>query len=619
MADTIPFGSSSNQMQSTSQAPSTIPFGTSQPTNTPTSNDIFGLYPSGQSQQSLSESIWNNINKIGTTMVKTGIPGVAPLGAGISAVSGLGNYANDVKSAFQGGQQQLKEGVSDINNANSPVDGLTSGLKAESGVASMISSPIAPLLKPLGDAVNAAGEGINMIPGATNFLNKNGDAIQKVAEPLANAGNVTGTILGIDQVAKAAPKFLQDTQNTVSSAIQNQRQARMQSTIEKANQVTGRIIQGTSEDVAHAQNALRTVDVNGVKTYGDLYTVLNDQVNALAKAQDNYFEQNQGSPKPLSDTTLSSKVGDSTVSHNYVQDAIDQLKAHYQAINDPTSLEKINQLEAKGNSEGLTVKDINDLARLHGQELNAFNANGQAASGLAKQAAENTRSGLKATAREMFNDPVYKSTDTTMSDVIRTRDLVEKVADKVTQLQQKIQPRSLGEKVGRLAGAVINVMGMNTPKGLIEYFLGRGTGLKTLNALDLEASLSKNLKFLNGALDPNASSATITNNLQSILNAANKTLNDKNIQPGLSMKNVGPDPMKVAQNIGGNDIKLIQDFMEKPDSLTTYMKLQPLLESEKLTDMPIGKLHDFFQNVVDQRNAPNFKVSSNQSKNGKSL
>ncbi len=70
--------------------------------------------------------------------------------------------------------------------------------------------------------------------------------------------------------------------------------------------------------------------------------------------------------------------------------------------------------------------------------------------------------------------------------------------------------------------------------------------------------------------------------------------------PGLGS---GPDPIKIAKKIGGADIKNIQDFMEKPDSLTAYMKLQPLLESEKLTDMPIGKLHDFFQNVIDQRNS----------------
>lgn len=287
------------------------------------------------------------------------------------------------------------------------------------------------------------------------------------------------------------------------------------------NKVTGEIIQGKVEDIAKGKTALSQIDISKVKTYKDLGATLDKKIADDSNALDATLETNK-TVKKLNDLSLKEKAGKMTVSHNYVKDAIAQLKEHYTAINDNVALAKIQATEAKAVKDGLTVKEINDIAKEHGQAINAFNANGQAASGLTKQAAENTRMGLKNTARDIFGDKAYKAADEQISATIRTRDLVNKIEEDVNKLQQKIKERSLGEKAGRLVGEVVNLIGVGGPKGLVEYFLGRGTGLKTLNALDLEAVLSKNLKNLQKALKDNATPAEIENDLNEILTPSTK-------------------------------------------------------------------------------------------------
>lgn len=468
----------------------------------------------------------------------------------------------------------------------------------------------------------------------------------------------------------------------INPILEASKASRIASDAKAVDNLAGQIIQGTTKDIAKAKSALGNIVTTGIKTYKDLASVLTDKISTISNKLDETLATNTET-KPLADLTHTFKVGESDISHNYVQDALDQLKSHYQATNDVAGLEKITQLETKAGSEGLTVKEVNDLAKEHGNTINAFNANGQAASGLTKQAAENTRTGIKATAREMFgNNPVFKAADSQLTNLIRTRDLVSNVAENVNKLQQKIQARGLGEKVGRLVGEVMNVVGLNSPKGFIEYFLGRGTGLKTLNALDLEKGLARNLKNLQGALAPGATEADVESHLQQIIddahtsksgtpkissqsldnaskgspttmqNADNASQTSMNANSSPNMPdNISKTPEKstetstaspapesalsflknnitsqkgfvknpfadttkavasVAKNIGGKDISLIQDFMEKPNSLETYMKLQPVLESSGLDKMDIKELPRFFQKVINERNAPEFGES----------
>lgn len=80
----------------------------------------------------------------------------------------------------------------------------------------------------------------------------------------------------------------------------------------------------------------------------------------------------------------------------------------------------------------------------------------------------------------------------------------------------------------------------------------------------------------------------------------------KNMQPGLSMKSVAPTALNVAKKVGGEDIRNIQDFVADP-SANNYMRLQPILETEKgLDNMNLEGLQNFLKEVMIERNNPNF-------------
>lgn len=280
--------------------------------------------------------------------------------------------------------------------------------------------------------------------------------------------------------------------------------------------LAGKIVQGDVGDISKAKPALMNIDANKVNTYKDLVGELDKKITEGSGMLDKVLETNPA-VKKLPDLTSKIKDGEDTINHNYVEDAINQLKEHYAKVNDQPNLQKVIQIGDKANSEGLSVKELNDIARMHGADLNAFNANGQAASGITKQAAENTRAGLKTTARDIFGNKIYKDTDAQLSSMIRTRKLVSDMAEKVNDLQQRVQARGFGERAGNLIGKVINTVGLGSPKGLVESFLGRGTGLKTLNPIDLEKALSSNLKKLQGLYKEGGSEADLIKSLEDFL------------------------------------------------------------------------------------------------------
>lgn len=286
-----------------------------------------------------------------------------------------------------------------------------------------------------------------------------------------------------------------------------------ESTAKDVDTLTGTVTQGKTADIEKAKAALSNIDTKGIKTYDDLKNTLDTKIKVISNKLDTALSTNTTTTK-LKDLGNTVKVGDSNVTHNYVKDALSELKNHYQAINDPVGKAKIEQLTEKAKTTGLTVKEINDLAKEHGNTLNAFNANGQAASGLTKQAAENTRSGLKDTARGLFGNKAYEGADEQLSNLIRTRKLVSDVNESVNKLKQRVNPRTLGEKAGRLLFKITDKLTGGGLKGYIQSFVPSGEGLKVMNALDLEKGLGKNLKLLRAALD--APKENIVEKLESI-------------------------------------------------------------------------------------------------------
>lgn len=267
--------------------------------------------------------------------------------------------------------------------------------------------------------------------------------------------------------------------------------------IGEAENVAGRVVQGDLRDKSIAKKVLSKLDTTGVKTEQDLQGVLNKKIETLASAQNEVLAQ-EGNKFRTKDLKLQMKIGEKNKTYNFVKDALNQLKGFYNSVNNVIGEEEVNQLSKKLNKEGLTLKEVNDIAIQHGKTLNAFNANGELASGLSKQAAENTRSGVKDTIRQLSKlGDKSKSIDEEISRTIRVRDLVTERAEKVNTLQQKIKNRNIVQKLTYGGVKLFNILTGGAPKAAIEALGVSNVGNKIDNVIDIERSLAKDLKLIN--------------------------------------------------------------------------------------------------------------------------
>jgi hypothetical protein len=279
---------------------------------------------------------------------------------------------------------------------------------------------------------------------------------------------------------------------------------------ETAPELVGKITQGTGEDIDTASRALKNVDTSKVETFNDLHQVLDKKVRENTAQINNILSQN---PKlfKVGDLEKTTPVqGGTPIVTNPVQDGLDQLHDYFTKTNDVQGEAEVKALQTKLETTGLTAKEINDLARMHGNELNAYNASGELASGLSKQAAENTRQGIKEQVRRI--EPKIQDIDSKTSDMITTRGLAEDMIEKVQKLQNKIQKAGLLERAGSALGTAIDVGTGGALKTLLKHFIANGQEAEGAGTpIDIENSLRKNLDKLDklNSMTPQAAAAAL--------------------------------------------------------------------------------------------------------------
>lgn len=379
---------------------------------------------------------------------------------------------------------------------------------------------------------------------------------------------------------------------TVDNALEPRRQAKIVQRKADIEDAVGRIIQGKPEDVAAAERAFKTVDTKGVKTYKELKDVMKDDVTTLSEKLDSLLETE--SPTPLKAEQLAQyiKVGDKTISQSPVQTALKELSDYYTKINDATNAEKVRQMVEKLDTDGLTLKEVNDIAKLHGRDLNGFNANGELASGLSKQAAENTRKGLKSVVRDRTTGDAAKAIDSQISDLLKTSKLVDEMEVKVQKLYQKIKNRTLAAKAGGAVADVLDLATMGTLRGFIAKLFPSNVGLKTANALDLEKELAKNLKKiddLNSIEDPRKFSEAVSSYMDEV-------------QPGLSTRIVSglsaPEKDVLLQKLMSIDSQsVIKDGQVDLELFDQLEKLKKIADTRSLTEREYVELRQLMDEV----------------------
>lgn len=275
-------------------------------------------------------------------------------------------------------------------------------------------------------------------------------------------------------------------------------------TQQSLDQLVGAVTRGDKKEVETAKKAFSSmlssgVDIKQAKTADDLVKVFDTQIDSIATKLDDAFATDTNK-YGLKDITQETKVGSFKIKQNHINDALGQLEDFYAKTNNPIEQARVAQLKAEVRKNGLSVQEINNIAKEHGRVLSGYNANGELASGLTKQAAENTRSGIKETGRKLFGNEAYEIADKTMSDLIKTRELVKTFAEKVANVKQVVVPKRFGESAVNSILNAIDYVSFGGLNGVKKFFKESNVGEKTFNYIGLEDMLQKNLTKIEAIL-----------------------------------------------------------------------------------------------------------------------
>lgn len=401
-----------------------------------------------------------------------------------------------IPNAISGIQSAISKGSADLDSAGS---GNTGNMISKSfdlagdvagGVLSPINSVIGGAIGALGKAIgNTASTDPNSLDQRTanfvmNLVDKGGSDFQALqdkhpwlkeivnkAQDLVNIGGVallgaapeskfnpnisdvaSGIKNGVGDIAGGVSDAASTVKNKVTGAASSVKEA-LSPTLTPEEQV-GKIIQGKTSDIPAAQRTFKTLsaDVNPAKlSSAELSDAIQSKIHSNMSTVDTHYA-NDNTLHPMSDFEQTVGQGKSEVKVNPVQDSIDNLKAHYAATKDAQGLSSIKALEEKANTEGLSSKELNDLAKEQGKEIDSYKANGDLASSVKAQAAENTRAGVKAVARNTLAQTNPEGAaevtrlDRETSDAIHTKDVIDNQAQReATGVQKKGKPGAISK------------------------------------------------------------------------------------------------------------------------------------------------------------------------------
>lgn len=354
------------------------------------------------------------------------------------------------------------------------------------------------------DFVSKAGQEVADTEVVKAFTEKYMDLKEKYPEAMKDIENVIDIVSlipagkGAQIGVKTTKKGVQRISKVTGEVIEASRATRIARATDEIDDVLGKIIQGKPKDIPKAKKALSYLDTTGVKTYTDLRTRLDDGIEALAKKVDDTLERSGKEIGPLKKNQLNTvtEVGKTKVKQNFVVDAINQLDELYTKIKDSPNKARVRELKTKLSKEGLTLRELNDLAREYNFSFNnkGFGKTGEALTSINAQAFENTRKGIKNVVRSKIPDDVTKMLDERMSEMLNTRRLIIKMEEKVNSLYQRAKKRGILENVARGAADLIDAATFGTVSGFMSRMLPSNVGLKVMNSIDLEKALTKNLR-----------------------------------------------------------------------------------------------------------------------------
>ncbi len=382
----------------------------------------------------------------------------------------------------------------------------------------------------------AAGHTVTNADGTTTYVPNDLGVLEDALGIAQSGGEIASSILGAKGVLEAWKMGVDVAKNApakIDAALEPRRQAKIEQRKAEADDAVKRIIQPTGKTTAErasqleaSKRVLSEVDANDIPDYQSGKEVFDERIKTIAENQDAHMAQFTEKYKPDQLGTYT-KVGDETVATNPVQDALDGLENAYTLSGDAVEATKIKQLRAKMESEGLTVSEINKIARDYNIEFKnkAFDKMGNPKAGFNAENYESVRKGVKQVARDRMPDDISKELDAKLSDTYEVRSLFDRLAVEVDKLGAKANEPGMLARVAGGAVELTDILSGRLLGGVLRTLASKSGILQKgrVSFADLEKELQSNIKKFQ--------KANSTNDPQKFSEYLNE------IKPGLSTNN----------------------------------------------------------------------------------
>lgn len=477
------------------------------------------------------------------------------------------------------------------------------------------------------DVSSPTGQALEQKLTPTNDMQKYGGYAELGAEVLAGGGATlakNATVSGAKLLAKGAKPVVEVTKKGINLAKEG-----INPTI-SAEKAIGQVAQGKTGTENVVAKGLGSIDTTGVKTYKDLNIKLEEAIPNLSQQVDQELLKDPVARNIAEYTTKLKTASGDPVEVNYVQNALKDLKELYDSTGDAVKSKEIKNLLNYGDNLQLDRKTVNDISRKYGEEFStkAFSkVTGEPLTSVNAQKFENTRKGLKDVARQGLGGKEAQALDDKLSSIYNTQKLIAKQEEAVNKLKNKIEERGWLSKATYTAIKTLDTLSGGVIRGATDAVLSRGQGLKTLNALDLEKNLEKNLNIIRKASEAKTE-AEAQNILKSLVPNAGDDLkktkdtmkqmfNTKGfIDPDFIIRDLKGKFAGAAEKFSSYDYKTMVRFLDYAHKAETVDKdtaiklekaAQSFLYDQGITNIPKTKagLREAVQKIIDEANFPN--------------
>ena len=325
------------------------------------------------------------------------------------------------------------------------------------------------------------------------------DAVTKAARATGDATQQVGRKLdeGLVTAARAAGERIDNYTN-------KRREVRIEAQKAKIDSAVEDILRAGDDPkaVEAGRRVLSDLDISDTPTYKELQTKTQERLSALGEKQNELLSQFDRR-FTSSDLVKTTDVDGTIVEQNFVERALSQLIDYHTAIDDPVQATRYSQLSAKLQNEGLSIAELNQIAKDHGRNLTGFNASGELASGLNKQSYESTRRGVKETLRTKIEEVADKKTrqqsealDKAMSDIYTIQPLIDKMTEMVARQRQRTFKPTVRETLQKNGLKIADVLTLGSVQRLAPRAMEGMRINESLNYLESEKLLRRRLDEL---------------------------------------------------------------------------------------------------------------------------